>query len=421
MASMVGVIGMSGDSGRGDRTTSRRAEPTADEISLRSMAWRLKEDINGEIFLDVGPLIEDSWTGIPVVAAQLARALFEVFGPALRFFIGTDELHPHAVIDALDRSTGAFLGYDVQQLRAFSGPIRRSAPDKVTIGIYPSAKSSRRVFDYECSIIHDLTTLITPQFHTLENIAHHMEVVLDDINSNTVTVCVSASTARDVADYLGVAKDRLAVAYNGVSWRDEDVVAATTEVDVEAVEPFFLILGTREPRKNIALIFELLSLFPQLLNSHRFVITGKIGWLQESNAIPASLQSAVKSGRIFFTDFISDAEKCKLLMAADASIYPSFSEGFGLPVAESLSLGTPCIASCSSSIPEVGGECCTYFDPYSVLDLHRAVTQYQRGNPKRREEFRRSCIDSVAKFTWRQMAADILIAIENKISAARPN
>jgi len=387
----------------------------SDEISLRQVARRLTLDLNGEIFVDVGPLFDDSWTGIPVVTAQLARALLEALGDRLKFFVGLDQVNPDTVADALERSTGTSLIYEFHNLRSGWEPVRRSAPDKLTIGVYASVKSSRRVFDYECSIVHDLTTLITPQFHTLENIAHHMEVIIGDINSNAVTACVSESTARDLADYFGVAKDRLVVAYNGVSWRPQDLMTATNEVDIDAVEPFFLILGTREPRKNIALIFELLSIFPELLGSHRWVITGKVGWLQENNVVPASLLGAIKSGRIFFTDFISDAEKCKLLMAADASIYPSFLEGFGLPIVESLSVGTPCIASCSSSIPEVGGEFCTYFDPYSVLDLHRAVSQFLRENPKQNPEFRKSCIDSVARFTWRQMAANILVALESKI------
>lgn len=396
-----------------------RAGLTSDETALRQIARRLTQDRNIEVFIDVGPLFEDSWTGIPVVAAQLSHALLDAFGDDLRFFVGQAEVHPQSVIDALARSTGSFLDYEFNRLRSIRGHVGRSAPDKITVGIYPSAKSSRRVFDYECSIIHDLTTLITPQFHTLENIAHHMEVMADDISSNILTACVSASTLRDVADYFGLPDDQLVVAYNGVSWPQEDLLSAIHEVDIDAAEPFFLILGTREPRKNISLIFELLAIFPELLSSHRFVITGKIGWLQESNLVPDCLLGAVKSGRLLFTGFISDAEKCKLLMAADASIYPSFLEGYGLPVAESLSVGTPCIASCSSSIPEVGGDCCTYFDPYSVTDLYRAVSRVQLNNPKRNPEFRKACIDSVARFTWSRMAIDILASLESKILKAR--
>ncbi len=383
------------------------------------MAERVTGELNCEVFFDIRPLFDEHWTGIPVVAASLIRVLIDVFGPKLKFFTGQDEVKQAAVYDALARSTGIFLEYEFLQGDARLGPVRRTA-QKRTIGLYPSAKSSRRVFDYECSIIHDISTLITPQFHTLENIAYHMEFLAEDLASNAVTACISQATARDLTDYLGVAPEKLVVAYNGVSWRPQDLLIARGEVDPDAMEPFFLILGTREPRKNISLIVELLSMFPELLASHRFVFTGKIGWLQENQVIPPGLLELAKSGRILFTGFLPDIEKCKLIMAAEAMIFPSLFEGFGLPVIESLSLGTPCIVSCSSSIPEVGGEFCTYFDPYSVLDLRRAIAEFKRGRPRRNQAFRDACMESVARFTWSRSALDILGAVENAIRVNTP-
>ncbi len=393
--------------------------PVSDQLALERIAGRLADELGCEVFFDIRPLFDEQWTGIPVVAASLVQVLITVFGGKLRFFTGQDEVKPAAVYDALARSTGLFLEYEFHHGDARLGPIRRT-PGKRTIGLYPSAKSSRRVFDYECSIIHDISTLITPQFHTLGNIAYHMEFLADDIASNAVTACISQATARDLVDYLGVQAEKLVVAYNGVSWRPRDLLIAQGAVDPDAMEPFFLILGTREPRKNISLVVELLTMFPELLASHRFVFTGKIGWLQENQSIPPSLLDAVKSGRILFTGFLPDTEKCKLVMAAEAMIFPSLFEGFGLPVIESLSVGTPCIASCSSSIPEIGGEFCTYFDPYSVLDLRRAITEFENGRPKRTQAFRDACIASVARFTWSRSALEILGALEPIIGAEQP-
>jgi glycosyltransferase involved in cell wall biosynthesis len=388
--------------------------PLSDDRALARLAQRLTGELNCEIFFDIRPMFDEQWTGIPVVAASLARVLYGVFGDKLRFFTGQDEVRPQAVYDALARSTGSFLDYEFHLGDGRVGPVRRSG-DRRTIGLYPSAKSSRRVFDYECSIIHDISTLITPQFHTLDNIAHHMEFLADDLASNTVTACISQATASDLTDYLGVPREKLVVAYNGVSWRKQDLMMAEEEVDPDAMEPFFFILGTREPRKNISLIVDLLTMFPELLAEHRFVFTGKIGWLQENHRMPPGLLDAVNSGRILFTGFLPDTQKCKLIMAAEAMIFPSLFEGFGLPVIESLSVGTPCIASCSSSIPEVGGEFCTYFDPYSVLDLRRAINEFKRGRPKRNQAFRNACIESVARFSWTRSALAILGALEPAI------
>jgi len=388
----------------------------SDQLALQRIARRLADDQNCEVFFDIRPLFDDEWTGIPVVAASLARVLIPVFGSNLRFFFRRDEVRADAVYDALSRSTGCILRQEFNHGDARLGPVRRSGA-KRTIGLFPSAKSARRLFDYECSIVHDISTLITPQYHTLENIAYHMEFIAEDIASNAVTACISQATARDLTDYLGVPPEKLVVAYNGVSWRKQDLAIARREVDPDSMEPFFLILGTREPRKNVALIVELLCMFPELLASHRFVFTGRIGWLQEQQTIPPMLAEAVNAGRVLFTGFLPDTEKCKLVMAAEAMIFPSLHEGFGLPVVESLSVGTPCIASCSSSIPEVGAEFCTYFDPYSVLDLRRAIGEFNRDRPKRNQAFRNACMDSVARFSWPRSALQILGALGAMIGA----
>jgi glycosyltransferase involved in cell wall biosynthesis len=395
--------------------TPRPLAPIPDKLALALVAERLVYDRGVEIFLDIRPLLDENWTGIPVVTAALAETLIASLGAKLRFFAGADEIAQAAVWDALARSTGAFLQHDYEHHRAEAriGPIRPGAGP--SIGIFPSAKLNRGLFDYECSIIHDVSTLVTPQYHTTENIAYHMEALQADLATNAITACVSAATAADLTAYLGIAPEKLVVAHNGIAWRAQDIAIATAELEDELIEPYFLILGTREPRKNLGLVVELLNVFPELLSTHRFVITGKEGWLQDNLVLPPSVQEALKAEKIFVTGFISDAEKCKLLMAAQATIYPSFFEGFGLPLVESLSLGTPCIASCTSSLPEIGGPFCTYFDPYSVLDLHRAITAFKRTAKKRDAAQRQAAQESVEKYSWTAMALAILQALEAKL------
>ena len=100
-----------------------------------------------------------------------------------------------------------------------------------------------------------------------------------------------------------------------------------------------------------------------------------MGWLEEQHLLPPKLEPALAAGKILFTGFVSDAVKYRLLAGAEATLYPSLFEGFGLPVLESLAAGTPCVASWSSSIPEVGGALCSYFDPFSAADMQRALRE----------------------------------------------
>ena len=177
-------------------------------------------------------------------------------------------------------------------------------------------------------------------------------------------------------------------------------------------------------RKNIMQVFDMLEAAPALLQRHRFVFAGKMGWLEEQHALPRSLEPFVASGRILFPGFVGELEKYTLLRFAQATLYPSLFEGFGLPVLESLSVGTPCVASWSSSIPEVGGDTCAYFDPLSAGDFARAIGDLLA---RRGPELQAECRAQAARFTWQSALGRILErvllmpAIRPRASAAPGN
>lgn len=384
---------------------------------LRRLVGSLARDTQCQFYIDISPLLEERWTGIPVVAAQLTKQFLKYLPQNTRFFFEAHEVAYGAVVDALNRSSGLYLQRDFFNGDANAGPLKLVNEAELAVGIHPSVKRVRAFFPIECSIFHDLSTLVTPQFHIAENIDYHMQTTADDLRTNAVSACVSEATLSDIHAYFGTPLDRLVRSFNGVSWPDWYQIQAENEFDPTRIEPYFMILGTREPRKNINKILELLLLFSDVLESHRFVFVGKMGWLAEHQAVPERLTKAIESGRILFTGFVSEFEKYKLLMGADATIYPSFFEGFGLPVLESLSVGTPCIASYSSSIPEVGGDLCVYHDPFSVQDLYRAVREIQINRPKQDPAFVKRCREWAAQFTWEGMLTSILGALTPVIHA----
>ncbi len=349
------------------------------------------------IYFDLSPLHEAHWTGIPVVAAGLAGALLEALPRQVRFFLGYELVEPDAVADALRRNTGRFLDRAIKQGHAVAGQLPLAAGAGPSVGFFPSVKPLRRAFDIELSVFHDLSTLTLPQMHIPGNVVYHADSMLADLASNDLTVTVSEATRADLIAYLGGDPARIVAAPNGVRWPAWYEAEAANLGGPAGAAPYFLILGTREPRKNILKIFEMLGRFPALLDSHRFVFAGKMGWLAELHALPASLKAEAASGRILFTGFVDAFAKYTLLRHAEATLYPSIFEGFGLPVLESLSVGTPCVASWSSAIPEAGGDVCEYFDPLDAADLHRAIlTLLARRGPA----LAAACREHAASFTW---------------------
>jgi glycosyltransferase involved in cell wall biosynthesis len=357
------------------------------------------------LYFDLSPLLEAHWTGIPIVAAGFARALLDVLPQHTRFFSGYDLIASAAVDDALRRNTGLFLDRDIDRGYARAGKLPVFSGAGMSVGFFPSVKPLRGAFDVELSVFHDLSTLTMPLMHIRGNVVHHMEAILADLASDDLIVTVSEASRADLSAYLGVEPRRMVAAPNGVSWPDGFEAAAANAAGSGAVEPYLLVLGTREPRKNIMKVFDLLELDPSVLAETRVVFAGKMGWLEEQHALPRSLEGFVENGRILFTGFVTEPQKYALLRYAQATLYPSLFEGFGLPVLESLSVGTPCVASWSSSIPEVGGQCCAYFDPLSAADFRRALRDLLA---RRGPALQAQCREHAARFTWHAALGRVL-------------
>jgi glycosyltransferase involved in cell wall biosynthesis len=364
------------------------------------------------IYFDLSPLREANWTGIPIVAAGLAQALLDLLPQHVHFFCDYDVIASAAVADALRRNTGLFLDRDIDQGYVHVGKLPVFGEAGRSIGLFPSVKPLRGAFDIDVSIFHDVSTLTLPLMHIRGNVLHHTEVMLADLASNDLTVTVSQATRDDLIAYVGIDPSRIVAAPNGVTWPAWYEAAATNLAGPAGVEPYFLILGTREPRKNITKVFELLERYPEHLQTHRFVFAGKMGWLEEQHLLPRALEPFVENGRIQFPGFIDEPTKYALLRHAEATLYPSIFEGFGLPVVESLSVGTPCVTSWSSAIPEVGGDVCEYFDPLDADDFHRAITALLA---RRGPALHLACREHARAFTWRatlRVILERLLALE---------
>ncbi len=370
------------------------------------------DDTGAQLFIDISTLLEDHWTGIPMVAAGLADALDSVFGDKLAYFCGTDLISPRALRDARARKSGVFLNRDIATGDARLEPIPPPTPGRARVALFPSVKTLRHGFDIEALVVHDVSTLVTPQFHIHGNVAHHMDAIIGDIASSDLVCAVSAATRADLIAYFGIDPARVIVVPNGVSTPAHIKIAADSLAPDGKVEPYIVILGTREPRKNVSLVFDMLARFPDMLRTHRYVFVGRLGWLEEHHMLPKALQPHQAAGRIVFTGFVTESQKYTLLHHAAASLYPSLFEGFGLPVLESLAAGTPCVASFSSSIPEVSGGPACLFDPLSTTDLQRAIGEIlRRRQVMGAAAIRDACLAQAAPFTWPAAATRILNAL----------
>jgi glycosyltransferase involved in cell wall biosynthesis len=133
--------------------------------------------------------------------------------------------------------------------------------------------------------------------------------------------------------------------------------------------PFVLTVGDLQPRKNhLGLIHafeELMRAHPQL--PHHLVIVGKETWY--ADVVRAAAKKSQVADRIHFTGFVDDEELRRLYGACDLFVYPSFYEGFGLPILEAMACGRAVACSNTSAMPEVADSAALLFDPCSQRDL----------------------------------------------------
>lgn len=220
---------------------------------------------------------------------------------------------------------------------------------------------------------------------------------------------VSENAKADIASTYKIDPDRIVVTYNAVS----DTFRKLTDDELDERElrqkfdigdaPFILTVGNLQPRKNIPRLADaFLSLKKQGL-AHKLVIVGKKAWMYDE------ILSAVKQHAqdIVLTDYVDERDLIRLYNAADAFVYPSFFEGFGLPPLEAMACGTPVAVSDATSLPEVVGDAGVYFDPFDVDSIAAAIRKLCTDESLRATLVDRSH-EQIKKFSWKATSRAII-------------
>jgi glycosyltransferase involved in cell wall biosynthesis len=352
--------------------------------------------VSPRLYFEIGPLKEKEYTGIAQVTAALAKEMIEDTTIDSSFFFGRMVVPKPVVRDLLKRRNGDLLEWYLQ--RATPQP----APHNPSIGnvaIFPNRKTCRRGFGKECQIIHDLSTLLTPQFHHRDTIEYHATTMEDDIMTNDITFCVSEATRSDVLAYFpAAAPESVYTILNAATISELPEISANSK----PVERYILVLGTIEPRKNVSQILQYIRDRPEFSKRYRIVFLGRFGWGTSIDQLIAEykLTAQYEAGRIVFPGFVTEHAKNLLIRSAKLLIYPSLFEGFGLPLLEAATLGVPSVTTRSSSLPEAGGPNAYYFDPFTPGDFERTLMRAVLDQEVRADEIRRGCLDWAANFSW---------------------
>jgi glycosyltransferase involved in cell wall biosynthesis len=225
--------------------------------------------------------------------------------------------------------------------------------------------------------VHDLAFMTHPE-KTTDALRRYLErVVPRQVERAERISVVSHATKADVIRLLGVPEEKIVVARNAVDERfyRAQPLGEHERNRLDIPERYLLMVGTVEPRKNHINALRALEL-SGVGKDFPLVISGRPGWgFEEAMAIAEEMS---QRGLVRLLHYVPDVDLPALIAGATAMIYPSWTEGFGLPVAEAMAAGVPVITGTAPALREVGGEHALYADPADVdaLAEHiKAVTE----------------------------------------------
>lgn len=185
-------------------------------------------------------------------------------------------------------------------------------------------------------------------------------------------IAVSHNTKKDLVKVYNTNPDKIQVIYHGFDAPFDISSGIVSSSSLPSTsKPYILAIGRLEARKNI---IRLILAFERIKDKRwggQLILVGGKGFGYQK--INKQIQKSPYKKDILEKGFVTREEKWAYLKKAAVFVFPSLYEGFGLPILEAFAASTPAVASKASSIPEVGGDACVYFDPHNIMDMSRKI------------------------------------------------
>lgn len=368
-------VGISASYMRGEQS-SRNAGISRYSRCILDALMAYAPEVEFEVFLHEGYVLEPQWQSLPGV----------------RFHPVVPEQREKRGIWEHFRAAGIAkrLGCDVWFSTSHMIPFQRRLP--------------------RVPFVHDLIAIRYPALFGRKQAAY-LRFALRYASCKTEHVLTnSEATKTDIQSTFGVSPNRISVTPLGPG-NEIHRVSPDSVSDDELrrmgvpFDRYLFALGTLEPRKNLARLFEALALLPPGLG---LAVAGGKGW--KESPIMARLAEIGVEDRVAFLGYVADADLPKLFARCESFVFPSLYEGFGMPVLEAMLAGAPVIASDRPAMREVGGLAARYFDPESPSDMARAI---QEGVD--RESAVAAGLEQAKSFTWEAAAEKTLGALKKVV------
>ena len=218
-------------------------------------------------------------------------------------------------------------------------------------------------------------------------------------------IAVSNNTKHDLINLYGIDKDKIEVIYEGYDSNYQLPITNYQSISNDQLpiyKPYLLFIGRLEKRKNIEGILETYKILKEKYNiPHQLVLAGGPGYGYDIIKLKIKNYFKIKNSKLKIIElgYIDESSKWQLLSNADIFLFPTFYEGFGLPILEAQSLGVPVVCSDVSSLPEVAGKAAIFCDPKSPQSIAEAVYSLI-SNTELKNDIIEKGYENIKRFSW---------------------
>jgi len=225
-------------------------------------------------------------------------------------------------------------------------------------------------------------------------------------------MAVSQSTKDDIVAQYGIDENKITVAYNACAENFKPINSiekVNVRMKISDGKPYFIYIGSIHPRKNILRLVEAFEQFCQNEKKHQLVILGRWAW--NNDVLASKLKRTKNRDRIKLIDDM-EGDISPYVAAAEALVYVSLFEGFGLPLIEAMQSAVPVIASDRGALKEVAGDAAILVDPVDVDAIANAM-KVVIADDDLRDELIHKGETNVKMFSWDRTAAATYLQIAN--------
>jgi glycosyltransferase involved in cell wall biosynthesis len=271
--------------------------------------------------------------------------------------------------------------------------------------------------------VHDVSYLEYPQYFTRFRSLQLRLTVQRTLKRAARVLTPSEFSRRAILRHYRIDEEKVVVVPNAVAGQfrpiEREVARAAIRRKFAITRPFVLTVGDLQPRKNhlglLQAFEDVLRAEPQL--QHDLVFVGKETWY--SRELHRAVDRSALRDRVHFTGFVEDSDLLRFYGACDLFVFPSFYEGFGLPILEAMACGRAVACSRLTAMPEVADAAGILFDPGSREEIARAMLDILLDS-ELRARLERLGVQRAAAFSWEKSAARTLQVYNEVAGQGRP-